>query len=78
MGGESITRQSACRWAKTHDLAGHPAEVEPAGPAIGGFAYAVDPAVPYATMAAFWIIGSTTAAVSTIIEMPSSAVPSRM
>lgn len=28
------------------------------GPAIGGFAYAVDPAVPYATMAAFWIIGS--------------------
>lgn len=28
------------------------------GPAIGGFAYAVDPAVPYATMAVFWIIGS--------------------
>ena len=27
------------------------------GPALGGFAYAVDPAVPYALMAVFWLIG---------------------
>ncbi len=28
------------------------------GPAIGGFAYAVGPALPYALMASFWLIGS--------------------
>ena len=28
------------------------------GPAIGGFAYALGPAVPYALMASFWLIGS--------------------
>ena len=28
------------------------------GPALGGFAYAVGPALPYAIMAAFWLIGS--------------------
>lgn len=27
------------------------------GPALGGFAYAVDPAVPYGLMAVFWLIG---------------------
>lgn len=29
-----------------------------AGPAIGGFAYAVNPAVPYGMMTVFWLIGS--------------------
>lgn len=29
-----------------------------AGPAIGGFAYAAGPAVPYGIMTAFWILGS--------------------
>jgi MFS family permease len=28
------------------------------GPALGGFAYAAGPALPYAIMAAFWVIGS--------------------
>ena len=28
------------------------------GPALGGFAYAVGPALPYAIMAGFWLIGS--------------------
>ncbi len=28
------------------------------GPAVGGFAYAAGPEVPYAIMAAFWVIGS--------------------
>jgi MFS family permease len=28
------------------------------GPALGGFTYAVSPALPYAVMAAFWLIGS--------------------
>ncbi|HRO10650.1 MFS transporter [Amaricoccus sp.] len=28
------------------------------GPALGGFAYAVTPALPYAVMAVFWLIGS--------------------
>src|ERR1700753_292167 len=39
------------------------------GPALGGIAYAVSPALPYATMAVFWLLGAAFAGVIRVMQV---------